>query len=950
MMRRVNGSRRAENALRVLRIGRLDSTEENAGADSDAAFARVVAAPLSSRVAFPLTARLRCAARSLASIPPWLCDIAGSAGRLHLVRTMPDVVFDRLVVSRAQRREEFLQTATKSARYSSRGCSLAANRRAVAQLLAPCDLGAALRGALKIHKSTAGYLLKELDRSVEDRTVRALFLRVSSAVLATKARRNLIARLDGYQSVLSARLNALDDRAIALRALARHAAREFRAREAMLLRWGRAECALRFEERQMKWLNVLDVHQQLIAQRASIVRARAEEVDAVLQTAAKTPQARRFEWPDAFFVPIAALEGADREVAVLDSVCTALAADLHATEAALRPFALSRLAMRTPIERRAELSALLDRALAVVGDVGAAWAWPTCVAGDDLAARFKEWILDRRYPQGAAVHDWHASLKSRERELRRHRAADRLRAIELAQQIPRFARELAHLVWYDFALFSPDVLARASRATRAAPFVGGETVPESALGAAERVRKSFEEEDRWLRCLEQCCAGALYSLPIAQRLSHAPFRAETLLLDATWQRQSVWMRRLSAAQVGVASAFCRNAEAHECVDGAVAARPFSDAIAAFERLEEASSRAPGAMVHTLMVGIECAFREASANAARASAKWSADPERRIVHALGAEELLPIVVYCCCQANLTQIHRALRFMEAFGLPRSSGGEPGYYLCTLAAATQHVCEAECPHDSLTLLYELEARNEITVELPAVPRAEDDADAASALEQLGRDIGRESIVVNGASLSTDVLAAFRAEVADRIFDDDVCASAEPPPSASWRDAVLARVLLACSRTESGGASYEWVSRFLPLLGDHGYVLCSTTSDVPITIQSTWSEEHEEGEGGEEAAAAGDGDSGGAGGATKAARACGASTTATATVTVVSRNYYRIETVEDRKDRQIHDALPQVNCFLTETLEFASPAADAYAAGGDALTACSRVLSMSFTRQRAP
>ena len=915
------------------------------------------AAPLCERVAFAVTARLRRGdrrARSLASIPPWLCKMSGGAGRLHLVRTMPDIHYSRLVASRRQHREQFLLTATKSARYSSCVANISMNRRAIVQMLAPCELGAALRDALKIQKSTAGYLLKELDRSVEDRTVRALFLRVSSAVLATKARRTLIARLDGYQSVLSHRLNALDDRAIALRTLARQAAREFRARETMLLRWGRAECAFRFEERHMKWVNVLDVHQQLVAQRASIVRARAEEVDAVLQTAARTPQTRRFEWPDAFFVPIETLEGADREVAMLDSVCSALAADLRATEAALRPFVLSRLAMRTPIERRAELIALMDRALDIVGGVGAAWAWPTCVAGDDFATRFKEWILDRRYPQGAAVHDWHASLKSCERALRRRRGADRLRAIELAQQIPRFARELARLVWYDFAFFSPDVLARVSRATCAAPNVDGERVSESALAAAERVRKSFEEEERWLNCLEQCCSSALYSLPIVQRLSHTPFRAETLLLDATWQRQSAWMRRLSAAQVGVASKFCRNAEAHECVDGALAARPFSDAIAAFERLEGASARAPGAMVHTLMIGIESAFREASTNAACASAsaaggKWSTDPERRIVHALGAEELLPIVVYCCCQANLTQIHRALRFMETFGLPRRSGGEPGYYLCTLAAATQHVCEAECPHDSLTLLYELEAQNEITVELPAVKyAAEDDADAVCNNEQLWRDIGRESIVVNGASLSTDVLASFRAEVAVRIFDDDVFAAVAAPPPASWRDAVLARVLQACSRTESGGASYEWVLRFLPLLGEHGYVLCSTKSDVPITIRSQWSEEDDEGGGGAVAAAEDEGGGGAEGGAAQAGRACGA---ATATVTIVSRNYYRIESVEDRKDRQIHDALPQVDCCLTETLEFTtSPTADARAPGDDALTACSRVLSMSFTRQRAP
>ena len=887
--RRSNAAKAQENALRVLAEGKLLLTAGPAG-EPDAATPPSPPRPpsLASRVSYsvPSYAIKRSAStlRSHATLPVWIAECAeGGERRLQLACAMPDVHYSRLLTERRQRRSRFLRVAAKCERYARRGTKLAATQSIVATMLTPHDLSGALRSALRINRSTGNYLLKEIDRSVEDRPIRGLVRRVATALVSNSARRTLVTRLERYGASLSARLNALDDRRLALRSTAARARSAWRGHEASLRRWGCGAAAMVVEEREMKWQNLIEVHGQLAARRAAVVRARADEVDAVLHTAAAMPKSRDFTWPDEFFVAVDALEGEDGEVAVLLSVCTSLAADLRCSEHALRALR-PQIATRTPYERRGELIALLQRALDAVDDAGGAvWAWPCPQqaprprrgegGGDDpaaaaLAGHFKRFLVDRRYGSGIVLHDFKLRLSTCERELwrrgsrRKNRGtlaakhtlgAAHERELEIAKQIPLFARELAELLAYEFALFSPDVLARLDFKLDLEERGGsGEKVKSEAgvlVAAAARITQCFAEEERWISVLSKLCESVLFSLPIAQRLAHAPFQAEVVALDTTWQRQSAWMRRLTPADVGIARNFCRNDASHSWrdVDGAERA-PFADAIALFE-LFESSGNAPGEMVCTLMQGIDCAFEEASRHAVRrereqarelggvvgsgsdgesgegVGGKWTpaaAGPGgRRIRHALGAEELLPIVVFIILQAGVARINRAIRFMETFGLSSEGSGEPAYYLCTLSAAVAHVCDTPCPHDGITLLSDLEARKTITLELSGAPR-----DVGE--QQISADICREQIVVNGTSamLHTEGLAAFRGEVSEQMFTSEV-ASASP---AAWRNAVLTRVLQACSRTESGGDSYDAVNELLPhdLLERYSFVICQDSHSL--------------------------------------------------------------------------------------------------------------------------
>jgi hypothetical protein len=189
------------------------------------------------------------------------------------------------------------------------------------------------------------------------------------------------------------------------------------------------------------------------------------------------------------------------------------------------------------------------------------------------------------------------------------------------------------------------------------------------------------------------------------------------------------------------------AEATEGSAAATALRPYATAVAEIATFE--TSLVPGQMLHALMRAVNSIYVTASANkdlgvraAARAAAKEArraeravlheessdeqgadsatgsdddpdgadgraaateeaedeaaqptAKPSSRIKHALGADDLFPIMLFAALHSGVANMNQALQIAETFGVAPAGGiGEPAYYLCTLSAAVNYACEME------------------------------------------------------------------------------------------------------------------------------------------------------------------------------------------------------------------------------------------------------------------
>ena len=88
-------------------------------------------------------------------------------------------------------------------------------------------------------------------------------------------------------------------------------------------------------------------------------------------------------------------------------------------------------------------------------------------------------------------------------------------------------------------------------------------------------------------------------------------------------------------------------------------------------------------------GRAAATEEAEDEAAQPTAK----PSSRIKHALGADDLFPIMLFAALHSGVANMNQALQIAETFGVAPAGGiGEPAYYLCTLSAAVNYACEME------------------------------------------------------------------------------------------------------------------------------------------------------------------------------------------------------------------------------------------------------------------
>ena len=86
-------------------------------------------------------------------------------------------------------------------------------------------------------------------------------------------------------------------------------------------------------------------------------------------------------------------------------------------------------------------------------------------------------------------------------------------------------------------------------------------------------------------------------------------------------------------------------------------------------------------------------RAAAEEAKEEAAQPTVQSKSRIKHALGADDLFPIILFAALHSGVTNMNQALLIAETFGVAPAGGvGEPAYYLCTLGAAVNYACEMQ------------------------------------------------------------------------------------------------------------------------------------------------------------------------------------------------------------------------------------------------------------------
>jgi len=667
--------------------------------------------------------------RPVADLTEWMRGL--SKPRLVLVRAMPEVHFSRLSALQPKKRERFLQVAEKSVG-GQRPTAVAVVEQQAGKLMRGHALHAEVARSLREVRAAGSY-----PRKPRDRGPRAGFFGRLGAALRGNANRELAERFATYHVSLVEEITLREDQCIACAKLIGSSSKRWATDQQLLLSWGYPNAIVLFERRFLEWQQLLNHHGRALQRAAAMLRDRADEVRGLQETVLKVPRGSKFEWAEEYFRRPRQYTNEDPEIQVLNRVCSRLELKLsNSCDACfeLRP----ELKLLSYDERRVRLATTLQRAIEVADAANAdatgenAWLWPGEVA--EVYDVFFQFVVDRRYPQGKLLFEWLRRTNAAKASAVKRGNDDDETMSARASKVPMFTSFFAEMLIYDFALFDPRVLAAAkvqAAVARKKKAEGGGGTSESGSGSPGRHRRrpsvlegfvrqnaKFADEERWKSTLNQLTESVVYALPSVQTLCLEPIAANCAALDEKWRAQVEWARHLSPADLGAQRKFFPSDEAfnwrllpvsaEEAAQGktlgSVAGRPYETAVMELAKFK--SSLVPGQMLHALMRAVGSIYVEASAqkNSAKRVAKAEdanaqgleegteeEESQSRIKHALGADDLFPIILFAALHSGVRNMNQALLVAETFGVaPMGGVGEPAYYLCTLSAAVNFACE--------------------------------------------------------------------------------------------------------------------------------------------------------------------------------------------------------------------------------------------------------------------
>jgi hypothetical protein len=163
--------------------------------------------------------------------------------------------------------------------------------------------------------------------------------------------------------------------------------------------------------------------------------------------------------------------------------------------------------------------------------------------------------------------------------------------------------------------------------------------------------------------------------------------------DRIWLRKQPLVARMTAEEVGVPPHFLGALPSER---GSGGGPPFAVASALLARID--GLVLPTEMVAHLVAAIDAAIAEAMARAAASLSRDAAagllPPQRRAAPDVTAEDLVPLLIFCCSRARWLRPHAALAFVSSYGTGAgtgfSSGGKESYLITVVSSAVAFICQ--------------------------------------------------------------------------------------------------------------------------------------------------------------------------------------------------------------------------------------------------------------------
>ena len=220
---------------------------------------------------------------------------------------------------------------------------------------------------------------------------------------------------------------------------------------------------------------------------------------------------------------------------------------------------------------------------------------------------------------------------------------------------------------------------------------------------------------------------------------------EVLKLDEHWMVQKKWLQEMSQKQIGICDKYICKVEnkrmlGDELIDSDEIINPyFASSMCLNELLK---CKTPTDMFQVILRLVKVMSLEAAACAGETD-------EKSIQNGFDAETFFPILVYSLLHSDIDNIYYCLSFMYNFGDPiKNVSGEVAYYLCSLGAAVNWICDQR--YDSLDELEDWSPKKRRT----SLDNSFDDTSSPILVNELYDGHGHDTTSADNRILKAEIL----------------------------------------------------------------------------------------------------------------------------------------------------------------------------------------------------